>query len=62
MDDAAWARLQEELRSRYRDLREAFKSHAAGSVESLGATVGTIAHAAYHLGAIRQKVAASRES
>lgn len=62
VDDAAWASLQEELRSRYQDLREAFKSHTADSVESLGAAVGAIAHVAYHLGAIRQKVAASRES
>jgi hypothetical protein len=62
VDDAAWASLQEELRSRYQDLREAFKSHAADSIESLGAAVGAIAHVAYHLGAIRQKVAASRES
>ncbi len=61
VDDSAWHRLQEQLRSRYEELRRAIRSHAAFSGESLGTSIGAVAHAAYHLGAIRQKVAASRQ-
>jgi hypothetical protein len=62
VDDAAWAHLFEQLRHGYTDLRQAIESHAFSSVESVGGAVGAIAHAAYHLGAIRQKVAASRNA
>jgi hypothetical protein len=61
VDDAAWARLQDELRRGYDDLRRAVEGHAAGGVEAFGGAVGAVAHVAYHLGAIRQKAAALRQ-
>jgi hypothetical protein len=60
VDDAAWAALQQQLRDRYADLRRAVEQHAAAGVEAFGGAVGAVAHAAYHLGAIKQKVAAGR--
>ena len=60
VDDAAWARLRGELRRGYEDLYRAIESHAASGVEAFGGAVGAVAHAAYHLGAIRQKVAHAR--
>jgi hypothetical protein len=60
VDDAAWRSLQQEIRSGYDALRQAIEANAARDVESIGGTVAAVAHTAYHLGAIRQKVAASR--
>ena len=60
VDDAAWQREQQQLRSRYEDLRRAIQSHATSGEESMGGSIGAVAHAAYHLGAIRQKIVASR--
>ncbi len=56
-DDAEWRRMQEALRSGYRDLRRDVEIYAATSAESMGGVIGALAHVAYHLGAIRQKVA-----
>lgn len=60
VDDAAWSHLLEELRRGYAGLRQAFKSHALSSEEAFGGAVAAIAHTAYHLGAIRQKLASIR--
>jgi len=60
VDDADWRSLQRELRSGYDALRQAIQAHAANDIESIGGAVAAVAHTAYHLGAIRQKVAASR--
>ena len=57
VDDAAWPRLQEQLRREYKNLRQAIASHGLSSVEAFGGAIAAIAHAAYHLGAIRQKAA-----
>jgi hypothetical protein len=57
VDDAAWPRLQEQLRREYKNLRQAIESHALSSVEAFGGAIAAIAHLAYHLGAIRQKAA-----
>jgi hypothetical protein len=62
VDDAAWARLQEQLRTGYGALRRAIEQQAASSVEAAGGAVGTVAHMAYHLGAIRQKAALLRQA
>ena len=56
VDDAAWSRLRDQLRAGYENLLQAFEEQAASSVEALGGTLGAIAHVAYHLGAIRQKI------
>jgi len=60
VDEQAWKRLRQRLREGYADLRKAISSHASGSAESFAGAVAAVAHAAYHLGAIRQKIAAAR--
>jgi hypothetical protein len=57
VDEAAWARLQQDLRSGHEALSRAIQAHATASLESAGGAIGAIAHVAYHLGAIRQKSA-----
>jgi hypothetical protein len=60
VDDAAWARLRDELDAKYDALRSAITRHAANDPDALSGAVGAVAHVAYHVGAIRQKVAAAR--
>lgn len=62
VDSAGWQRLQEELRRSYQDLRQAIEQHAETDVLALGGAIGAIAHVAYHLGAIKQKIAFGRRS
>jgi hypothetical protein len=45
----------------YADLRATIEAHGADGVEAFGGAVGAVAHVAYHLGAIRQKVAHNRK-
>jgi hypothetical protein len=59
--DFEWTGLQQRLRESYDELRKSIAAHAPASVESIGGAVGAVAHAAYHLGAIRQKAALSRK-
>jgi hypothetical protein len=60
VDASRWEALKARLRSGYDALRSAIRQHGADSEESFGEAVGAVAHAAYHLGAIRQKLAAAR--
>jgi hypothetical protein len=60
VDDDAWAHLRERVRSGYRDLQAASTRYASTSPEAMGGALGALAHAAYHLGAIRQKVTFAR--
>lgn len=60
VDEPEWLRLIERLRSGYQELRRAVEEHAADGPEALGGAVGAIAHVAYHLGAVRQKVLMNR--
>ncbi len=62
VDEPAWRRVRDDLRGRYAALREAIESHARESSEAFGGAVAALAHAAYHLGAIRQKAAWNRAS
>jgi hypothetical protein len=57
VDDALWSELLDGLRAVYEALRTAIALHAAFSPEAMGGAIGAVAHVAYHLGAIRQKVA-----
>lgn len=57
LDDEAWFTLQAKLRDTYQNLRTAIEAHAVSHPHALGGAIGAIAHAAYHLGAIRQKLA-----
>lgn len=57
VDDAGWAKLQAQLRREYDSLFVAVETHALWDEDALGVAIGAIAHAAYHLGAIRQRLA-----
>jgi len=57
VDDAGWADLQARLRREYKSLVVAVETHAAWDEDALGVAIGAIAHTAYHLGAIRQRLA-----
>ena len=57
VDDAGWAELQAQLRREYDSLFVAVETHAVWDEDALGVAIGAIAHAAYHLGAIRQRLA-----
>jgi hypothetical protein len=57
VDAAAWASLQAELRRAYESLVVAVEMRTGWDEDALGVAVGAIAHAAYHLGAIRQRLA-----
>ena len=54
---AAWADLQTRLRREYHALTVKLETQAIWGEEALGGTLGAIAHVAYHLGAVRQRIA-----
>jgi hypothetical protein len=56
VDDPAWKELVSRVGREYERLRRAIQSRASSSDALFGEAVGSIAHVAYHLGAIRQKV------
>jgi len=60
VDEGAWTALQAELRSEYGRVVAAVVARAVWDEDALGAAVGAVAHAAYHLGAIRQRLGAGR--
>jgi len=53
-----WRRLREAFRASTERLRDHVRDHATQDVESFTHAVGVLAHLAYHLGAVKQKVAA----
>lgn len=57
VDEEAWTRLVGELHRQYDHLLQTIQSHALDGAEAFGGAVGAIAHLAYHLGAVRQKIA-----
>src|SRR4051794_27588814 len=57
VDDAEWRRLRDGLRRQFDQLARAIETEPSAIGESLPTTIGAIAHAAYHLGAIRQSLA-----
>jgi hypothetical protein len=58
VDEAEWAALRARLRGEYDSLLVAVKTHALWDEDALGVVMGAIAHTAYHLGAIRQRLRA----
>lgn len=62
VDEAAWTELVARVGREYQRLRRAVEARASSSGEAFGEAVGSIAHVAYHLGAIRQKVVSLRAS
>ncbi|HYI07654.1 MAG TPA: DinB family protein [Thermoanaerobaculia bacterium] len=61
VDDAAWTKLQEDIVRGYEALRDAIKAHGHEGPEAFGSALAAVTHLAYHIGAIRQKVAAAKE-
>lgn len=59
VDEAGWTELRSRLRRQFESLVRAFETQPEASVDELATTIGAIAHAAYHLGAIRQRIAAA---
>jgi hypothetical protein len=57
VDTAQWADLKAELRRAYGALLVTLETHAAWDEDTLGDAIGAIAHTAYHLGAVRQRLA-----
>jgi hypothetical protein len=62
VDDAAWKRLQEEIRIGHGDLRRAIETNGASDAKAFGEMVAAVAHVAYHLAAIRQKIATAQSA
>jgi hypothetical protein len=56
VDDAEWAALRARLREEYERLFVAVETHARWDEDALGVAIGALAHTAYHLGAIRQRL------
>ena len=59
VDAAQWEALQTKLADRYTALRVQLKT-LPDDPKAVGAAVAAVAHLAYHIGAIRQKIVASR--
>lgn len=60
VSEEEWRTLLEEFRRRYGALVDTVRAHAPLTEEGLGGALAAIAHAAYHLAAIRQKLAVLR--
>ncbi len=58
VSDAEWAAVRARLRDEYQKLLVAVETHAAWDEDAMGTVMGAIAHTAYHLGAVRQRLAA----
>ncbi len=56
VDDTAWSDMLKQLEKAYEKLRQATESNSTSSLEAMGGAIAAIAHVAYHLGAVRQKV------
>jgi hypothetical protein len=56
VDDEEWARMRVKLKISYQDMRRDIELYAISSKESMGGVIGALAHVAYHLGAIGQKI------
>jgi hypothetical protein len=57
LDERRWADLRSRLRHQFEDLVRAIESEPTPRDEDLATAIAAIAHAAYHLGAIRQRIA-----
>ncbi len=57
-----WSALQRQLGADYEDLRQAIATHGSKDPETLAGAVGAIAHVAYHVGAIHQKLTAAKSA
>ena len=56
VDEAEWTKLLSQLRNGYKLLKSAIQSSGADDEQSVGSAAAALAHVAYHLGAIQQKL------
>lgn len=59
VNDNEWVKIQSKLRQEYEELLRVIESVDLSKEEVLSGVIGAIAHVAYHLGAIRQKLTES---
>jgi hypothetical protein len=62
VNDTEWTKIREDISKSYQAVRDAMASHGSSSVEAFGGAAGVVAHMAFHLGAIRQKIALMRQT
>ncbi len=60
VDAKQWDGVRRDVRAKYDDLVAAIQNEPAARAEALETSIGAATHAAYHLGAIRQRIAALR--
>jgi hypothetical protein len=56
VNDRDWSELQSKLRQEYEEFYHLIETVDLSDEKVIGGVIGTIAHIAYHLGAIRQKL------
>jgi hypothetical protein len=56
VDEKAWNVLQDTLRNEYNGLLVSVGMRTKWNEEMVGTAYGAVAHSAYHLGAIRQRL------
>lgn len=56
LDETAWIEMQNQLNDSFQRLRELIVRKAFADAESFASIIGVIAHVAYHLGTIKQKI------
>jgi len=56
VNETEWATSRARVREEYEKLLAAVRTHASWDDEVLGLAMGAVAHTAYHLGAIRQRL------
>jgi hypothetical protein len=59
VDESEWKRLQQDLRVQFESSLKAIQAKMDWDEDALNAALGAITHAAYHLGAIRQRLLAA---
>jgi hypothetical protein len=59
VDETEWKRLQQDLRVQFESSVKAIQAKMDWDEDALNAALGAITHAAYHLGAIRQRLLAA---
>lgn len=60
VDEARWREIRERLRETYQELLRTLREADLSTDEAFGGAVAAIAHVAYHLGAVRQRLAPGR--
>ena len=56
ISDPDWKVLQRQLREQFERSLQAIQTRTDWDEDSLGSALGAIAHVAYHLGAVRQRL------